>query len=482
MPSSTTSVFTAAMAKRGGCRYAADTMDVFTHRPTALATLLLIAALSLAGCPKDGKGKTKAGASQAVAKLPGQDNTPRKAKSNKAPTGKPAKPGTVDEPAATPKPPTSPKPVKAAGGGGHDFIAEARLLFQVAACPKTTTPKVAGFAPHVVKVHCQRLRKQMARYRKNYVDKAKPWLAERQPKTLPTTVVYPFGGGDLLSALTTYSQAREITTISLEHTGDVRGVKKLRGRKLAENLKLLRQTIAGLLALDDSTSVNMMKMQRTPIPGQLAFFLVALSVYDYEPISLRYFRIEANGTLHYFTKAEFEAHEGRRAKRLSGGWVTPTWSVAFSHAELRFRRQGKPDAPVLVHRHIAANLADSKLPQSGPLLTHLRSKGPFVAMTKAAAYMIWRRGFSHIRDLLLDKMVYMVSDSTGIPPNDSKARGFRVTTYGRYRQCFFEKRFAPKTDEQFIRLWRQQRYRKLPFRYGYPDREGSWHMMITHKP
>jgi hypothetical protein len=74
------------MAKRGPCRYAADTMDVFTLR-ASLALLVLIAPLSLAGCPKDkGKTGTKVKALQAAAKLPGK----KAPKSAKAPASKPA--------------------------------------------------------------------------------------------------------------------------------------------------------------------------------------------------------------------------------------------------------------------------------------------------------------------------------------------------------------------------------------------------------
>ena len=38
-----------------------------------------------------------------------------------------------------------------------------------------------------------------------------------KPAGLPKTVVYPFGGGDLISALTTYPEANDYTTLSLEH-------------------------------------------------------------------------------------------------------------------------------------------------------------------------------------------------------------------------------------------------------------------------
>ncbi len=41
---------------------------------------------------------------------------------------------------------------------------------------------------------------------------------------LPEAVVYPFGGGDLLSALAAYPDAAEYTTLSLELAGHFTGM------------------------------------------------------------------------------------------------------------------------------------------------------------------------------------------------------------------------------------------------------------------
>ena len=37
-------------------------------------------------------------------------------------------------------------------------------------------------------------------------------------------------------------------------------------------------------------------------------------------------------------------------------------------------------------------------------------------------------------------------------------------------------------NRDFRKLWASQPYRKLPFRYGYKDSKGSFHLLITHKP
>ena len=60
-------------------------------------------------------------------------------------------------------------------------------------------------------------------------------------------MVYPFGGGDLISALTTYPEATEITTMSLEHAGDPRRIKGITTEQLKASLQLIRSTSSGLL-------------------------------------------------------------------------------------------------------------------------------------------------------------------------------------------------------------------------------------------
>jgi len=107
---------------------------------------------------------------------------------------------------------------------GADFANDAKTLFRVAACGSTDQPVPAGFDPAVVDAHCKELATMVAEYKKTWVDVAMPFIAKLRPKNLPTTVVYPFGGGDLLGALATYPDGTDFTTISLEIAADVRKV------------------------------------------------------------------------------------------------------------------------------------------------------------------------------------------------------------------------------------------------------------------
>jgi len=357
-----------------------------------------------------------------------------------------------------------------------DFVADAKLFHRVVACGGTE-PLPAGFDARLVEKHCAEMARRYERFRTKYITPAQAFFAELRPADVPTTVVYPFGGGDLAGALVTYPGAREITTISLEHAGDPTRLAKLTKSQLRTALAEFRAASAGLLTLNDSTSENMRKLERGGIPGQLSFHITGMTAHGYEPVSLKYFTLTDDGAIKYLTPSEIEALRPKKAKKKRASWVDTDFSVAFTNMELSFRKAGDPKAPVIVHRHFAANLANNGFPGS-PLEKHLRAKGKVSAMTKAASYLIWNAYFSGIRDYLLSNMAWMASDSTGIPPRFARKAGFTQKTFGTFKGAFLEEA-DPVTSAQMVELWAKQPRRKLPFRYGYPDAEKHVHLMIT---
>ena len=363
---------------------------------------------------------------------------------------------------------------------GHDFIEEARLIYQVVACGEGSAPAMLGQPREakIVEAHCRLQKQLLERFRTRYVQRAQLFLARWLPADLPAQVVYPFGGGDLVSALITYPDAIEITTISLEHAGDPRRVAALRGRALSDALALYRQSVSGLLRNHDSASENMRLVEGGPIPGQLAFFLQGLVALDYEPLSLHYFRLQDDGSIEYLSQDEIAKLAVTRARKKAKSWVDTDYSVAFSNMELRFRRRGDENAPIRVHRHIAANLSNQHFSGSS-LRAHLLAKGKVATMTKAASYLLWNPLFSEIRSYLLEHLAFMVSDSTGIPPLPARNAGFEQITFGTFTGPFLPLEDKAGLTAQFTALWQRQPYRKLPFRYGYPDSAGHFHLMIT---
>jgi hypothetical protein len=355
----------------------------------------------------------------------------------------------------------------------EDFSADAHLLYLVVGCGAGDLPAKFPVAPR--EEYCKWLRPKLEAYRKDYLGLAAPFFASHRPKDLPSAVVYPFGGGDLLSALATYPAAREFTTLSLEHAGDPRRLADLDAERLTRSLTELQRRVRGLFAYAESTSENLMQMQRGDLPGQLSFFIVALAAHGMEPSGLRFFHLNPDGSLYYLTKQDVAGEEAKMAKSLNRVWKSPDFSEAFSNAELVYHPVGHPE-DVRVHRHIATDLSNNHLRADPSVMHHLDAKGKVATMTKAASYLMWGDGFSDIRDYLLLHMTFMVADSTGPSPASAKKAGIEIETYGRFTGPFLNARKS--VAEEYVSLWKEQPYRELPFRYGYPDASHHNHLVL----
>lgn len=382
--------------------------------------------------------------------------------------------------------------------GGVDFIDDAKLLYRVAACGGSDA--VDAKWQKIVDKHCKAIDKNLAAFRAQYFDKARAWFTANVPATAPKTVVYPFGGGDLLSALVAFPDATEITTISLELGGDPRRLKNLTAKQLETSLAGLRAEIGGLISVGSNTTENLSQGQHNELPAQVGSFLIGLVAGGYEPVAMRYFTIDDAGNVVYLEQADIEAQDAadakkiektkkERAKAIEEGnvvgenaqpkhdWQSPNFSLAFSNVEIQYRKVG--ETAVRVHRHIGWNLGDAWLKMHPQLIRHLEKKGDVTMLVKGASYLLWRPHFSRVREYILDHLAWMLSDSTGVPPAFAKPAGMVQETFGTYGGAFLEDARELKHDEAFIELWKKQKKRKLPFRFGYVDMNKQAHLLIT---
>jgi hypothetical protein len=384
-------------------------------------------------------------------------------------------------PAVAPAPPAAePAPPPPAGA---DFIADAKLLYRVAACGGADEGRTADLAgdpavlTKVVAQHCKNILERVGKFRTAYFEKNRGWFEDVVPKDAPKTVIYPFGGGDLISALVAFPDATEITTISLELAGDPRRMRTLKPVTLDGSLGAFRSEIGGLISVGSNTSENLSKGQRNELPGQVSSFLIGLVAGGFEPVAMRYFTLDDVGEIHYLEQAEIEAVDRKRTKSLKGDWLSPNFSEAFANVEIQYKKPGEKD--VRIHRHIAWNLGDAYMGTHPQLVRHLAKKGKVTILTKGASYLLQRPDFSVIRGYMLDNLAWMLSDSTGIPPTYAKAAGMIQETYGYYNGAFLAGAQNNRHDDSFVALWRSQPRRRLPFRFGYVDKDSQAHLVVT---
>jgi hypothetical protein len=351
---------------------------------------------------------------------------------------------------------------------GQDYAAEARALYKVAACG-SGGDLPARFDPAVVTRHCEELGRAYDDYRRAWVEPAKAFFASLRPRDLPRVVVYPFGGGDLVSALATFPDALEMTTISLEPAGDVRPMDTLTPDRLSRELAVHRSHLERLFEKAHSRTDNLDKESKTELPGEILFAMAALVVHGKEPVSLRYFRLRPDGSLAYVTQADIDGAKPADRRAL------------FANAELQFRTAGDPKAPVQVLRHVSFNLDDAHLKADPSLLAYLAAKGKVAAMTKAATHLLWNDHFSLIRGWLVDHTDWMASDSTGLPPRVAEPAGFVQDTYGTFDGPSPFGLPDARDARDLKKLFATNPSRDLSFRYGYPDARGHAHLIVTHR-
>ncbi|HEY2370525.1 MAG TPA: hypothetical protein VGH87_29210 [Polyangiaceae bacterium] len=364
---------------------------------------------------------------------------------------------------------------------GADFATDAKTLFRVAACGNTETPVPDGFDAATVDAHCKEMAAMFADYKKTWMDIAMPFIAKLIPQDIPKTVVYPFGGGDLLGVLATYPNGTEVTTISLEIAADIRKVESVPKGRLAPELARYRLVLGKLFEKAHSRTDNLDIGSKSALPGEIVFDLVAMVVHGFEPTSLRYFKFADDGTLHYFDQAEIDA--GDAAVKANRKTRAEEDDALFSNMELRFRKKGDTTSPARILRHVAFNLDDNHMKANGRLLKYLEARGPKIApMTKAASHLLWSDEFSIIRNYLATHMDFMISDSTGFTPAYAKKMGFVQDTYGTYTwpEPFGTVDVKNATDLQ--KLFVANPHTDITFRYGYPDKDHHGHIVVTHKP
>jgi hypothetical protein len=349
-----------------------------------------------------------------------------------------------------------------------ELLDEAKALMVVGACAEGTPP--ASVKPELIEAHCKKVKAAQDAYKTGWIAQASKFFAEHVPATAPKTVVYPFAGGDLSTALTVYPNATEITTLSLEPAGDPRALGKLTDKQIKQALATVATELSSLYRANFSVTMNMIGAMRSgQLPTQLIFSLSALTLHDYEPIGMRYFKLTNEGEIQYLTTADFEAID--KIKNVG------TRNKALANVEIRFRKKGTTTEQV--YRHIQANLDDNHIRKEPGALAHLVKKGHVAGMTKAASYLLSFNEFNTMRKYVIDHIDWMVSDSTGLPPKYGQPAGFEYEVYGTYLSSNMGA--GAGTTPQWKALYKEQPKRDLGFRFGYPDGKLNGHLIVMRR-
>jgi hypothetical protein len=283
-----------------------------------------------------------------------------------------------------------------------DFAEQARQLSDLLSC-QGRIPE--GMDAATVKAFCARQAKLATRSTEARAA-LQALLGPLRPARLPSATVSPLSGPDLLGALAAYPDTRNVTLTSTVACGDPRLLAPLHDRS----------RLAAFLAAVTEDGERLLRGKEGPAPAAgntaLPILLWALAVDGDEPVGLKYFRVEPGGTLGYLGAGEIaSAERGAQGPR------------PWDSCEIAFVRRGAPAGtlPRLV-RNLRADLSDAAAAADPGPLAHLDSKGSFGAVLARAA-VLSGEGFTRLRELLLRRAVFTVSDGTGPTAEQVKQAG-----------------------------------------------------------
>ena len=111
-----------------------------------------------------------------------------------------------------------------------------------------------------------------------------------------------------------------------------------------------------------SKTIDMGKMAKSKLPGDLTYALVALEMNNLDPVAVRFFRVVATGDPIYLTQDDLDERASRRHR-----------GAAFANIEIQSNPRG--GGPRRIFRHIAVNLDDTHMKADPSVLRHLEAEG-----------------------------------------------------------------------------------------------------------
>jgi len=262
-----------------------------------------------------------------------------------------------------------------------------------------------------------------------------------------STLFYPFGGPDVLTAAAFFPQRKTYLLVGLEPPGTLPDSKVIREGDLAKYLPRIQLTLDSVLRRSFFITANMDVQVRGQITDGLLPLLLAqlalmkATIVGYAPVTL-----DASG------KLEPRVEERRPASSLRNDGVA-----------IDFRLAGETETRQLLY--FSVNLNDSALPANEAFRKYLQGLQPVTTFFKSASYLPHRKDFSQIRQLVLDSSNAIVQDDTGIPYRFIDQTRWQVRLFGQYTKPYGSFKFMVQPDLR--KAYEEGNAQPLDFFIGY---------------
>jgi hypothetical protein len=274
-------------------------------------------------------------------------------------------------------------------------------------------------------------------------------------------VFYPFSGPDALMATEYFPKSPVYVFAALEPAGTLPTEEQIEKKDMPQYLAAMRSTMASELGRSFFITRQMDQQFRGQVTDGLLLPILQLLVRtDHTILGFRYVRLDEQGrvidrTLDYHAPTRY----GNKG------------------VEIEFRT----DADQSMHRlyYFSVNLADDRLRENKPFQTYVESlRGP-TTMFKSTSYMLHRREFSLIREMVLANSAAVLQDDSGIPFHWFGSDLWKVQLYGDYERPYGSFKWLEQVDLR--NAYKQPGTKPLPMHVGYGYKKITSNLLLARR-
>jgi len=305
-------------------------------------------------------------------------------------------------------------------------------------------------------------------YQKRNLSKIHIFQKQYLSRIQGDVVFYPFSGPDILNALAFFPGAGTFIMVGMEPPGGFVDVVKLGAGNSAQGLTGLRESVRQILG-HNFFHTKIMKRNvgttaLTSVASIMQFFIVRSG---FHVASVRNITFSPEGDIIADT-----ANKNTSAAKSKGSVTLYPQAV-----EIVFHKQGSAEMKKVIY--VKADMADSSFHRYRGFIRYLLARSDYITILKAASYLMFRRQFDDVRNIILNKSQVVVQDSSGIPYHFFKDGRWDITFFGTYVRPI--PLFAVRHQSNLAGDMAKGRNRqRLPFYYGYTStRSTGAHLIIA---
>lgn len=309
------------------------------------------------------------------------------------------------------------------------------------------------------------------RFQKPNLERMKKWWKKYAPRNY-STIFYPFGGPDIVNAITLFPDADTYLMFGLEPPGEMQDPETMQDESISAGLNDLKLSLNTFFQVNFFITKKMeKKLGRKSFNSITGLIMFLLAMNDCEVIDLKKIAL-GSVTLEPGTTEDDSIK-----------WQNPPRS-RVPGIEITFRRNS---GKIQTARYFMLNIEDASLSKSSPnFIPYLKSMGRYATLLKSASYLLHTDSakeppphFDQIREFILGQSDFILQDDSGVPLRFFARDKWKLLFHGKYDAPI--SLYSNRLQKNFKTEMQKNSTGRLPFSYSYNYQLGESNIMTAER-